>query len=397
MDLSKPTTITNVHVFDGDKVLDGPHHVVIRGSLVVNISPSSPHHPLEGTQIVDGSGCTLLPGLIDSHVHVETEQQLDDLALGGVTTALDMASWPPSLTAAMRGASTAGGHPKPAVLSAGLFATGPGSTHSKLPRYPPEAILTSPDQAEGWVAQRVAEGSDYIKLVADVPGPAQDLLNALVKAATKAGKKTVVHAASHEAFLMAVESNADCITHLPTDKAVEPQWAKKLADGQRVVCPTVIMMKGMVEVKNRAIGAGIMGGTGVSDLAPKPKLSLNHAIESVRILKDAGVQILVGTDANSAPFCPVEHGKSMQEEMELLLEAGMEPVEILRAATSLPADYWGLKGKGALRLGAVADLILVRGQPFLDITHIKNLEMVWIRGRTVEGVKRSVGLAGRTG
>ncbi|KAF3761949.1 hypothetical protein M406DRAFT_240449, partial [Cryphonectria parasitica EP155] len=332
--------------------------------------------------LIDGIGCTVLPGLIDSHVHVDKEDQLDKLASAGVTAGLDMASWPHSLTTAMREASVAPNKPpRPAFLSAGLFATGPGSVHSKVMDAPADAVLTSPDQAEAFVGQRVAEGSDYIKLVADVPGPSQETLDALVREAQAVGKKTVAHAAYHEPFLMALKSGADCLTHVPMDMALEVDWARTLADQNRVVCPTLVMMKVMVEVKNRLRAGGGPKGPDGLDLSsmPSPLLDFAHSVESVRVLKDAGVQILVGTDANVG-LVHVEHGKGMQQEMRLLQEAGMKPVEILRSATSLPALYWGLSGRGYIRGGAIADVLLVRGKPYNDINHISDLERVWIGG-----------------
>lgn len=384
MEAARKTTITNVHVFDGENVLEGLSDVVFTGTQILGIYPTASTIPPNDVYVIDGTGCTLLPGLIDSHVHVNNEGQLTQLAIGGVTTALDMASWPPSLTSALRKASVDAETPRCALLSAGLFATGPGSTHSKIPVFPPEVVLTSAEQADAWVAKRVDEGSDYIKLVCDVPGPAQDVLNALVNAATKAGKKTVAHAAAYEPFRMAVESGCDCITHVPKDQPVDIEWAKRLVKEGRVVCPTLIVMKTILDVQNKgSTPAWMPQNRDASETTPKPHLSFTNPLHSVRILNEAGVGILVGTDANTSGVGAVDHGKSMHEELKLLQEAGMDPVKILRSATSLPAQYWGIHNKGLIRSGARADLILVRGQPHNDITHTSNLEAVWIGGRKV--------------
>ncbi|PSR99148.1 hypothetical protein BD289DRAFT_361586, partial [Coniella lustricola] len=323
-------------------------------------------------EVVDGSGCTLLPGLIGSHVHVLRTADLDKMAAAGVTTAMDMASWPPSLTASLRDASRdtkADSSPRPVLYSAGILATGPNSRHSQLPDLPKEALLTSPDQAEAFVIQRISEGSEYIKLVADdVPGcgPSQETLDALVHSAAARDKKTVVHAAAYEGFRKAVACGADCVTHLPKDQVVDAEWAKQLAAQKRVVCPTLVTMKTLISNDDRRPDFG-------------------YCLASLKILVKAGVQILAGTDAVDAPFMQIEHGTSMHQELVLMREAGIEDVDVLRSATSLPAQFWALEGRGAIRPQAYADLLLVRGEPDRDIKHIAHVEGVWIGGRKLGG------------
>ncbi|ROW01304.1 hypothetical protein VMCG_05982 [Cytospora schulzeri] len=387
----KRTVITNVRVFDGHRVLDGISTITIFGAQIFDISPYDPQQTFPAdTETVDGTSCTLLPGLIDSHVHVDKPQQLDKLASAGVTTALDMACFPASLMGDIRNASLAtgpDGSPRPAILSAGLIATAPGSTHSKMlgGQYE-ECLLTSPEQAKPFVTKRVAEGSDYIKLVADIPGPSQETLDALVAAAKTAGKKTVVHAAAYEPFHMAVQSGADLVTHVPMGRSVDAAWAETLAEEDRTCCPTLIMMEGMCNMLNAGPPPGIgppPAPQTPTDSEPRPKPSFAHSNESVRTLLKAGVRMLAGTDAHEAPFAPVPHGTSMHRELQLMNKAGMDPMEVLISATSAPAKYWGLQGKGVVELNATADLILVEGQPSTDITDIGNVKGVWIGGKKV--------------
>lgn len=84
-----------------------------------------------------------------------------------------------------------------------------------------EALLEGPHAAEKFVVDRVAEGSDYIKLIADVSGPDQATLDALVKAARQQDKLTVAHATRFEAYRMAQEAGVDFVTHVPIDKALD--------------------------------------------------------------------------------------------------------------------------------------------------------------------------------
>ena len=99
----------------------------------------------------------------------------------------------------------------------------------------------------------------------------------------------------------------------------------------------------------------------------------------------ASMMILAGTDANMAPMSPakVPHGESFHDELGLLVEAGLTPVEALRAATSLPAEYFGMGDRGVIAPGRRADLVLVDGDPTQDIAATRAIRGVWIAGARV--------------
>ena len=146
-----------------------------------------------GALVIDGEGGVLLPGLIDAHVHLRDRHTLEQLASFGVTTALDMACAPPELMNSLRGA-----HGLTDIRSAGTPAVAPGSPHSHIPVVGPRGLITGADQARQFVADRVAEGSDYIKIIVGNPAPSHDqaTLDALVAAAREHGRLSVAHASS---------------------------------------------------------------------------------------------------------------------------------------------------------------------------------------------------------
>jgi len=111
----------------------------------------------------------LLPGLIDAHVHLRDRSTLEQLASFGVTTALDMACAPPELVNSLRGASGLTD-----IRSAGTPAIAPGSPHSHIPVVGPRGLITGADQAWQFVADRAAEGSDYLKIIVGNPAPSHD-------------------------------------------------------------------------------------------------------------------------------------------------------------------------------------------------------------------------------
>ncbi|MFC1408479.1 amidohydrolase family protein [Streptacidiphilus sp. N1-12] len=344
--------LTNVRVFDGQK-LTAPRSVVIDYGLI-GIAAL-------GARTVDCGGATLLPGLIDAHIHLTDVTTLEQLAGYGVTTAMDMACWPPTLVNSLR--KQAG---LTDIQSAGIPAVAPGSLQAQIPGFPPAGIVTGPNQATSFVAARVAEGSDYIKVITGTPGVDgldQPTLNAVTKAAHGFGKPVMAHATTAADVAMSLLAGIDMIHHVPLDTALTSAAAAQYVSGHRISVPTLTIMEGFANL-------GI------------PGLNYAAASGSVAALHRAGVRILAGTDSNHTPGIPVQpaYGSSLHHELELLVDAGLSPLEALRSATALPAQSFGYKDRGAVLPGYRADLVLVDGDPTTDITATRNIQRVWIRG-----------------
>lgn len=345
------TALTGVRVFDG-RELSEPRTVVIDGA-VIGTDPT-------GADVVDGRGAVLLPGLIDAHVHLQDRTTLDLLCSWGVTTALDMGTWPPARVRALRGVPGLTD-----VRSAGTPAIGGGGPHARIPGMPADAFLLAPEQAATFVAARVGEGSDYIKVVLEAPGrggPDQASVDALVTAAHAHDKLVVAHASVTGAVATALHAGVDVLTHAPLDRPLDEEAVTRIAQEGRVVVPTLTMMEGTA--------------------AAAPTTSYQAAAQSVSSLHRAGVLLLAGTDANSQPgvfFAPV-HGQSLHHELELLVAAGLSPAQALRSATSSPARVVGLTDRGAVEPGLRADLVLVEGNPLEDISATRSIRRVWCAG-----------------
>jgi imidazolonepropionase-like amidohydrolase len=362
------TVIREVRVFDGTGVSDITC-VLIDGGRI-----SAVDRDLDGAgaRVVDGAGGTLLPGFIDAHVHLHGADNLEQLARAGVTTALDMACWPPELVGELRNRRGVTD-----IRSAGIPATAPGSTHSKMLGRPDAALLAGPADAEDFVRDRLAEGSDYIKVIADVPGPDQATLDAVVAATHRQGKLVVAHAATLVPYQMALAARADVITHVPLDSVLDDATIAGLVQSRGVAVPTLTMMDA---VARRFFGRGADGAPDDASTPAGP--GYHNADHSVELLRVAGVPILAGTDANATVGVPanISHGASLHRELELLVQAGLSPVEAIAAATWLPAKHFGLSDRGAVRAGLRADLVLIDGDPFTVITDSRRVRRVWCAG-----------------
>ncbi|MTD52594.1 amidohydrolase family protein [Amycolatopsis pithecellobii] len=350
------TAIRNVRVFDGHG-LSEPTTVIVDGAILGGDTT--------GARTVDGHGATLLPGLIDAHIHLDGRGTLEQLARWGVTTGLDMTTWPPAKLAGLRGVAGVTD-----IRSAGTPVIGPDGPHARLLGRVEGAVLREAGQAPQFVDTRLAQGSDYLKVVLEAPGeggPDADAARALVRVAHERGALVVAHAASPGAFTLATDIGVDVITHVPLGAPLDAQAVAAVVGNRAVSVPTLTMMKA------------------IADNVGKPE-ALAGALATVAALHAAGVPVLAGTDANTAPGTPahVKHGESIHHELELLVDAGLSPVEALRSATSLPARYFRLPDRGAITSGLRADLVLVEGDPTTDIRATRDILRVWCGGIELE-------------
>ena len=348
--------LTNVRVFDGER-LGEPATVVIEGGRIGG-DPA-------GARTRDGGGGVLLPGLIDCHIHLTDDATLTALARHGVTTGLDMGTWPSELVTSLRGRAGVTD-----VRSSGTGATHPASAHAqRMGR--PQGLVADPGEAEAYVAQRVAEGVDYIKIIVDPPGFDEPTVRALVEAAHAHGLRTIAHAATRDAVLLAEAAGVDVLTHAPIDRPLDDGAGQRTRAAGRVAVPTLTMMEAIVKRLN--------------GIAP---VSYAVARDTVGQWHRAGVTILAGTDANQAPSAPASppYGTSLHHELQLLVDAGLTPVDALRSATVSAARYWGLADRGVIAPGQRADLVLVDGDPVQDISAVSQITAVWCAGIPVAGV-----------
>jgi imidazolonepropionase-like amidohydrolase len=352
------TTITGVRIFDGTHLTE-PRDV----SFSTVFEHGDPK--VRADVVVNGSGATLLPGFIDAHTHtVRGREDLTCLARWGATTALDMATWPAPFARAMRNQSGVAD-----LRTAGTPAAGPHGHHAHLPNFPKDGLLASPDDAASFIAHRVADGVDYVKVILDGPPPAGlsvGTAKAIVAEAHRNNLRVVAHAASLAAYRDAVAAGVDILTHVPMDGLLGQDDIAAIA-GSVAVVPTLVMMAATARTRRDADYAS--------------------ARENVRRLHRAGVRILAGTDANATPGIPWSppHGESLHRELELLVDAGLSPAEAIASATTRTADAFALRDRGCVGVGLRSDAVLVHGDPTADIGVTRKIIGVWIEGVKIDG------------
>jgi len=387
-----PLVFKNVRIFDGTRTSQGD--VLVDKGLIRAVG-----HKLgaKGATVVDGSGKTLLPGLIDSHTHAFDDKALTEALVFGVTTELEMAG-SPEKNRALRENEKAGEATGAADLrSAGMMATAPKGHGTEYGF--PVPTLSKPEEAEAFVADRVKDGADYLKIVVDDgkwlghPIPTLDAATvaALVKAAHAHKLLAVVHIGAQSGARIALDAGADGLAHLFIDSAPAADFASFVAAHHAFVIPTLSVLMPLCEAGAPALASdphvapfldeGDMAQLERRFPARLPAVNCTYAPTTVRELDAAGVPILAGTDATNPG---VVHGASLHGELARLVDAGLTPEKALAAATSLPAARFGLADRGRIAPGLRADLVLVDGDPTKDILQTRAIAGVWKRGVAVD-------------
>ena len=217
---SAPLLIRDVRLFDGTQVFQH-RSVLVANGTIVRIGDGRLN--IAGARIVSGEGRTLLPGLIDAHVHIprEAREALRQALVLGVTTELDMYSSPDKLPA-IKALEAADLPDLSDVRTAGMGATVPGGHPNPPGGGGNLPTLTEPDQAQAFVDARLAEGSDYIKVILDdfrefnrhIPTLDDPTLRAIVKAAHLRGKMVIAHVLTANYAKEAIEADVDGLAHM---------------------------------------------------------------------------------------------------------------------------------------------------------------------------------------
>lgn len=342
-------------------------------------------------EVIDTSGKTVVPGLIDTHMHVFHEPQMLRLSEGaaalwganyaqsalraGVTTMRDLGAQSGAvfgLKRALNDGYVVG--PRYLVAGKAICMTG-GHGWANL-----SAEADGEDAIRLLARQQIKLGADVIKVMASggagTPGelPTQAQLSmkeirAAVEVAHDAGKPVAAHALATEGIMRAVEAGVDTIEHgvFLDDAAIELILKRNVA-----LCPTI-------SVYPRIVNRGPEGGESAFVIGKSKPLLAPH-MESLRKAVAAGVRIVFGTDATTL-YNPVG---DFSDEVDLMVKAGMTPVEVIRSATATAADICGIAHEvGTLDAGRLADVLVVDGDATRDIAALSRTFLVLKDGRPV--------------
>ncbi len=305
----------------------GLHAVAVRAGRITGIDADT-----DGLPTMDAAGGWLVPGVIDSHVHLAYLPAADALADAGVAVAIDLAA-----PKAWRRPTA------PQVLGSGPMITA-------INGYPTLSWgrdgygwpVASPEQARDAVSTLVDDGARVIKVAVTSPPTLDDAtLAATVSAAHDAHIPVVAHALSDVDAARAAAAGVDGLAHTPTEA---------LSDA------TIAAWSGRFVISTIAAFGG-------------------DAVDNLRRLRAAGATVLYGTDFGNTAQIGVS-----PDELDGLARAGLDGAAIADALGPAPAAVWHLPDVGAIRVGATASMMLVPADPLADPTAWTRPETVWLAG-----------------
>ena len=380
-------------VFDGEQ-MHTDWVVLIKNNTIENAGPMKFKLP-SGTEIIELKGQTLLPGLIEGHSHLflhpYNETSWDDQVLkesraeriaratnhakatlmAGFTTVRDLGTEGAMYDdAGLKRTIEKGIIPGPrmiiatrAIVLKGTY--GPKSENPEIELPQGAAEVSGIEELKKEVLEEIGKGADLIKLYADYRWGkngeskatfSQEEIEIAVSTAKNSGRKVVVHAATVEGMTRAINAGVSTIEH--GDDGNEEVF-KLMKEKGVALCPTL------------AAGDAISQYRGWKKGIDAEPARITNKKKTFAMALKTGVTICMGGDVGV-----YKHGDNARE-MELMVEYGMKPIDVLKSATSINADVFGYSEKiGRIKSGLLADLIAVQNDPSIDIKNIRNIKLV---------------------
>lgn len=358
--------IRNVDFFDGEKSQKGIH-VLFEAGTIVKISKRK--IKAKGATVIEGEGHTLIPPLLNSHVHVWFPKNLQDALKHGVFALLDMHS-NDFFANNMRSNNGKDGYAHYFSSNAGATVPEGHGTQFGIP------VPTINDTLgpEKFVKDRAANHADYIKILKE---PRRATLTGeqtqeIIKTAHTSQLLAVAHVSALDDALELAGQGVDGFVHVWLDRAAsEAEW-KSLADAEVFMAPTLRVYQKYFEQRKEQEGK------------EQSLLGMEGLFGQVKAAHEAGIPILAGTDA---PNFSLNYTSELFEEIILLGKAGLSNEEALRAATSNIYENFQLKEFGIVQEGGPASFSLVKGKPLENLDDIRNEKRVFQRGIEIEQPK----------
>ena len=405
-----PVAIDQVNLvpMDSERVIEN-QTVIVRDGLIETIGDSDQVTIPENAMIVDGEDKYLIPGLVDMHVHIESENDMLLFVANGVTSVRNMwgntgkklqVGLPDQLQ--LRRQIEQGALLGPTIYTAGPIMEGRPSFH------PLAEVFTTPEEAAQSIAWQKAQGYDFIKVYDNL---SPEVYAAIIAAGRENNMPVVGHVPFAVGLDNALNSGQQTIEHLAgyidsdevrfliaEDQLQEYAQKTQQAGVWNVVTLSVYPVSketpaGMERLKNQPAMAYISPGMRLMTPFLYKMTANAHTYKGedyaqriaglnrrmVQALHEEGAGILLGTD--SAQFYHIP-GFSIHEELALLVDAGLTPYEALEGGTRNAALVLGrLDEFGTLTAGKRADMILLDGNPFEDVSNVQNRAGVMVNGR----------------
>jgi len=381
-----------VTVFEGARVIVGDGSVLdnatilVRESRIEQVGPAGQVQVPEGAERVDLAGKTVIPGIIDGHVHLRSQSRdtlIEDLerrAYYGVVAAASMGQDQGDIPYQVRNESMTA--PNMArFLTAGRGITAPEPGRTEVPFW-----VSTPDEARAAVQDNAKRKVDIIKIWVDDRDnkykkltPA--LYGAVIEEAHKHGIKVTAHIYELEDAKGLLKGGLDAFAHGVRDRDIDEEFVQMYKARPNVILVPNLPGRGVktdVSWVSDTVQPSELEKLQAAAAKDDPEAQKLFGIQARNLAKlaAAGVKIGMGTDGNT-PYGP-------HLEMEDMVAAGMSPRDVLVAATRNNAELLGLNDLGTIQAGKSADFVVLDADPSENITNTRRINAVYIRGMAVD-------------
>jgi imidazolonepropionase-like amidohydrolase len=376
-----------VTVFEGGRVIVGDGRtidsatIVMQGDRLTEVGPAASITVPAGATRVSLAGKTVMPAIIDTHVHTSTTEaelvnDLQQRARFGIGAALSMGLDGNDVAFIQRDKTV----PSLArIYTAGRGITAPEQGRTEVPYW-----ITTPDEGRKAVRELAARRVDIIKIWVDdrdgkFPKLTPPLYTAIIDEAHKNQQRVTAHIFSLEDAKGLLKAGIDSFAHGIRDRDLDDELIALVKARPNFVLIPNMPDRGVVQDYSWLRG-GIPDAAlqkiqaGATD-RPQAQQTFGIQARNLAKLSAAGVKITVGTDGNT-PWAP-------HVEMADMVASGMAPAQVIVAATKNGAEFLRIPNTGTLERGKIADFIVLDANPLQDITNTRKISAVYLRGTAV--------------
>ena len=377
----------SVTAFEGARLIVGDGSVienatvVVEGAKITQAGRTADVRVPAGAKRVDLAGKTVMPMIIDTHVHLSPTRDalIRDLKLRayyGVSTAMSLGTDKYEVLE-LRGQTISG--------AARFLSAGRGITMQEPGRIPIPHWISSPEEGRKAVEELAAQRVDIVKIWVDTRGDkykklTPEIYGAIIDEAHKRGLRVTAHIFDLEDAKGLIRAGLDAFAHGVRDKDIDDELVAMFKERPNLILTPNLPDRG-VKVDLEWLRAGLPAAEFAKLEAAntdRPKAQEFYGIQARNLAKlnAAGVRITLGTDGNR-PWGP-------HEEMLDMVLAGMTPMQVIVAATRNSAEFLRITDAGTLQAGKSADFIVLDANPLDDITNTRRISAVILRGAAVD-------------
>jgi imidazolonepropionase-like amidohydrolase len=392
------TVLTHATVIDGTGAEPQKDvSIVMENGRIRDTGPSSKVPVPAGAPVVDLKGKFVAPGIINAHGHVgaKTEPQLRQYTLYGVTTVISMQTDPDEVVRVREAQKR--GELRGARVSTVKY------------RFAPDPEVASPQQARAKVDETVAAGADYIKVWVDGGFGTRTKLSpevcaAILDQARKHGKLTFAHIVELTDAKMLVDQGLNVLAHNIRDREVDSDFITMLKQRNVSLIPTLtrdefsfaygdapawiddpFFLKFVPPERLAVLKTKIRDEQMKNPQRALIKAGFEMNKVNLKKLSDGGVRIALGTDSGGAADRFFIQGYSEHREMELMVQSGLSPMQVIQSFSKGAAEALGIEKEfGTLVKGKAADVLVLEKNPLDNITNMRTIQTIYLGGKKFE-------------